>query len=233
MFHPVGHQGPSVYWRRRLIFAASIIALLGLIVVTAHVLLGSGSSKPRAAAGSSPNSPTQSAPVTQSTVTQPSISTSGSEPMSTTNSASSGTPSTGLSGSSSDAVALPCTASELTVSAATGEPEYTVGSTPVLMLQVIDKATVPCVQDLADKQIVMSVYNGVSRVWGSHDCEIQPGSDPRTLTPGQPVRISLVWSGLSSEPKCAGTRQRVGAGTYTLYVSLSGQNGTAAQFAMK
>jgi hypothetical protein len=101
------------------------------------------------------------------------------------------------------------------------------------MLQVIDTAKVPCIQDLADSQIVLRVYNGVSRVWGSHDCQIQPGKDLRTLAVGQPVRISVVWSGLSSQPNCAGTRQRVGAGTYTLYVALSGHGGTSAQFAMR
>ena len=42
--------------------------------------------------------------------------------------------------------------------------------------------------------------------------------------------MSITWSGLTSQPKCAGTRQRVGAGTYTLYASLAGHEGTAAQF---
>jgi hypothetical protein len=78
--------------------------------------------------------------------------------------------------------------------------------------------------------VELRVYNGESRVWGSHDCEIQPGTAQRTLEPGQVVRVSIVWSGLSSQPQCAGTRQRVGAGTYTLYALLSGRTGTAAQF---
>ena len=39
-------------------------------------------------------------------------------------------------------------------------------------------------QDLADPQVVLRVYNGESRVWGSHDCKIQPGTDDRTLMAG-------------------------------------------------
>ena len=46
----------------------------------------------------------------------------------------------------------------------------------------------------------------------------------------RPVQVAVTWSGLTSQPKCAGTRQRVGAGTYTLYAVLSGKTGTAKQF---
>jgi hypothetical protein len=100
------------------------------------------------------------------------------------------------------------------------------------MLQVTNTGRAPCVQDLADSQVELRVYNGESRVWGSHDCSIQPGTSERMLAVGAPVRVSIVWSGLSSQPKCAGTRQRVGAGTYTLYALLSGHEGVAAQFAV-
>ncbi|MEO9140477.1 MAG: hypothetical protein ABI345_15615 [Jatrophihabitans sp.] len=90
----------------------------------------------------------------------------------------------------------------------------------------------PCVQDLADSTVELKVYNGESRVWGSHDCEIQPGTADRTLAVGQTVRVSIKWSGLTSQPGCTGTRQRVGAGTYTLYATLSGKTGKATQFSI-
>lgn len=227
MFHPVGHQSASVYWRRRLFLIASVIALIGLIAVSAHVALSKDPGKP--AAGSSghatPHTTTSVPPATHS-VTHSATTTPSNTPVTS----HSGSP-TG-SGSSSVAAAA-CTASQLVVQAKTSQSAYSVGTEPVLMLQVTNKSTVPCIQNLADSQIVMRVYNGVSRVWGSHDCTVEPGTDTRTLAVGQPVQISIVWSGLSSQPKCAGTRQRVGAGTYTLYVSLSGHDGTAAQFALK
>jgi hypothetical protein len=116
------------------------------------------------------------------------------------------------------------------VKAVVGKPRYAVGDQPVLTLQVTNTGSAPCVQNVADSQIVLRVYNGASRVWGSHDCQIEPGVDERTLEPDKPAGFSVVWSGLTSQPKCAGTRQRVGAGTYTLYAALSGHDGRATQF---
>lgn len=113
-----------------------------------------------------------------------------------------------------------------------GQTTYHVGQKPVLMLQVTNTGSTPCVQDLADRQIVLKVYNGESRVWGSHDCETQPGTDDRVLAVGRPVRVSITWSGLTSQPGCTGTRHRVGAGTYTLYPSLAGHQGKATQFSI-
>ena len=111
-----------------------------------------------------------------------------------------------------------------------GKSSYKVGDHPLLQLQVVNKGPASCIQDLADKQIELRVYNGESRVWGSHDCQVEPGSNDRMLAVGSPVRVAITWSGLTSRPGCAGTRQRVGAGTYTLYAYLSGRNGKATQF---
>ncbi|MBE7189329.1 hypothetical protein [Jatrophihabitans endophyticus] len=123
-----------------------------------------------------------------------------------------------------------CTSSELKIAAVVGKSTYRVGQDPMVGLRVTDVGSTPCAADLADKQIVLKVYNGVSRVWGSHDCQVQPGKKERTLGVNAPVLASVSWSGETSQPKCAGTRQHVGAGTYTLYATLSGTTGTAARF---
>jgi hypothetical protein len=114
--------------------------------------------------------------------------------------------------------------------AATGAPSYAVGAEPVLRLQVTNNGPGNCTQDLADSQVELRVYNGAARVWGSHDCEIQPGTNIKTLAVGVTVSVQITWSGLSSQPACAGTRQRVGAGVYTVYAYLSGAQGVPAQF---
>jgi hypothetical protein len=147
----------------------------------------------------------------------------------TTGSTAPHTKSSSSSGTSSIPPA-PCTSSGLSVSAVAAKSSYHVGDQPVLELQVVNTGTKPCVQDLADSQVVLRVYNGESRVWGSHDCKIEPGSDKRTLAPQTSVRVAITWSGLTSSPGCKGTRQRVGAGTYTLYAALSGKTGRATQF---
>lgn len=122
---------------------------------------------------------------------------------------------------------------DLGLAAQAGQAEYSVGDEPVLSILVTNPGAQPCVQDLADPQITLRVYNGESRVWGSHDCTIQPGTDGHTLMGRSSVRVSVVWSGMSSQPKCAGIRQRAGAGTYTLYASLAGREAKAAQFSMR
>jgi hypothetical protein len=114
--------------------------------------------------------------------------------------------------------------------AVVAKTSYQVGDQPLLELQVTNTGSKPCVQDLADRQVELRVYNGESRVWGSHDCKIQPGTNDKTLAAALPVRVAITWSGLTSQPGCAGTRQRVGAGTYTLYALLSGKTGKASQF---
>ncbi len=121
-----------------------------------------------------------------------------------------------------------CRPNALQVSAASSAPSYQVGQQPTLYLQVVDPGPAPCAQDLADGQVELRVFNGESRVWGSHDCQIVPGTDVRTLPPGTPVRVGVQWSGLSSQPGCAGARQRVGAGTYTVYALLGGVQGAPA-----
>jgi hypothetical protein len=227
MFRPVGDLPPSVYWRRRFAFLASVVALVFLIVLTVRVLTSDSSSTP-AASGTSRTPPTHSHSHSRSS---PRPSTSAS---SSSHSASASTSKSSPSGSTSSSVApKQCTASQLSLSAASNRSSYSVGEQPVLSIVVKDVASVPCVQDLADPQIILRVYNGESRVWGSHDCKIEPGTNDQTLMAGSSVRVSIVWSGLSSQPSNCNNRQRAGAGTYTLYASLSGREGTAAQFTIR
>ncbi|MGH8860733.1 MAG: hypothetical protein ACRDVG_05775 [Jatrophihabitantaceae bacterium] len=229
MFQPVGDLPPSIYWRRRFALVASVIALLVLVTLTVHVLASGNDTKsgaagpsgtPSGSGGGTSASTARSTPASSASSTRPGSSTPGST-------------SPGASGSSSGSVPpQPCAAEHLDLSAAVEHPSYSVGASPVVSILIKNLSAAPCVQDLADKQIVLSVYNGESRVWGSHDCKTQPGTDERTLNARASVRISIVWSGLSSQPGCQ-RRQRVGAGTYTLYASLAGRQGRAAQFTIR
>jgi hypothetical protein len=190
-------------------------ALLAMIVLTVSVLRpdgdkGSASPAPRSGPPSSTSPPSTPTPPQSSSVSRPSSVTRSSAPSAPPR----------------------CTPTALKVAAVVGQPSYHVGEKPMVLLQVTNIGSAPCVQNLADSQVELRVYNGESRVWGSHDCTVQPGTADRTLAVGQPVRVSVIWSGLSSQPKCAGTRQRVGAGAYTLYALLSGHQGSAAQFSI-
>lgn len=229
MFRPVGSEPAAVYWRRRLWFLAAVIALIALLAVTVHVVFAKSGGTPAAAGDSSPT--THSPPA--GTSSAPPTDSASSAPVSSPNSSSSPSAGSSPAGGSGSPMPSPCAASALSVVAVASQPSYAVGAQPTLSLQVTNTGSTPCVQNLADSEILLTVYNGVSRVWGSHDCKIQPGVDERTLAAEQTVKISVVWSGRSSQPACAGTRQQVGAGTYTLYASLSGHQGKAAQFAIQ
>ena len=224
MFHPVGSQPPSVYWRRRVLFVGSTVLVVVLLVVTLRAVTSDGGSANTAAGTTSSSSrPRASTPVGSS-----STSASPTAAASSTHRSGSSSPKSVKAPSSTPPAT--CRTSDLAVSAVVAAPNYKIGATPTLEMQVTNVGKAPCVQDLADKQIVLKVYNGESRVWGSHDCETQPGTALRTLAVNSPVRVTLTWSGLTSSPNSCKSRQRVGAGTYTLYATLSGKTGKAAQF---
>ena len=224
MFHPVGPQPPSVYWRRRLVLFAAVLALLVLLALTLKAV-ASGGDQPASAHGSAPTggstsstaSATKATPRTHSATSR------------TVRSSTSKAPAPHTSSSTPPPA---CASKDLSVAAVVGKDSYQVGDQPLVELRVTNVGAAPCVQDLADRQVELKVYNGESRVWGSHDCKVQPGTAVRTLAPHTPVLVAITWSGLSSSPGCTGTRQRVGAGSYTLYASLAGKTGTAAQFSI-
>lgn len=229
MIHPVGSQPPSVYWRRRLVLLASVVAVLALIALTARELLTTDSGSPGAAGTTSASHSTSRSASHPSTRT----STPRTNPARSTGPTSASPGKTGSSSPAkptSSAAPRPCSPASLGLAAASDKKKYSVGEQPVLAIVVTNKNVAACVQDLADPQIVLRVYNGESRVWGSHDCVVVPGTSEQTIMGKASVQVSVDWTGLSSRPGCKGARQRVGAGTYTLYASLSGHEGKAAQF---
>jgi cytoskeletal protein RodZ len=214
MLRPVGNLPATVYWRRRVVLLAVFVAVIFLLVITLHTL-GSGGGAVTAASTTSRSSST-----TPSTTSPPPSS------VSTTSSAT--TPSPTASGST---VLGACTPAQLKIVAATDKPTYNVGDQPVVAMQVTNTGPTPCTEALGDAQIEFRVYNGAARVWGSHDCKIDPTPDVETLAVNSTVAKTVAWSGYSSETNC-GTRQKVGAGTYTLYAYLNGTQGTTAQFSI-
>jgi len=219
MLKPTGPHAPAVYWRRRLVLLGAVF----VVILVGYYLFGSSGGGGRSSAAQPHGTSSAAARVPHSTPTVSAVHTS---PAKTSTAAKPKHP--------KHTVAPPktCTPAQVHVAAATGATNYHTGDQPVLILQVVDVGTVPCVQTLADSAVELRVYNGESRVWGSHDCKVAPGTLDRTLLVGQPVRVSLTWSGLSSQAGCKGQRQHVGAGTYTVYALLSGRLGSAAQFSI-
>jgi hypothetical protein len=235
MMHPIGSLPPHVYWRRRVMLGGALAAVI-LLVLTVFALSSNGTTDEASSAGGSSSHPAPTSPTGATspapTTPAPSQTSSAAAPASGSSSgATTPNPASPASSGSASAV-VACIGAQLTVSAGSQAPTYKVGDQPVLTLLVTNNGPGNCTQDLADSQVQLVVYNGAARVWGSHDCLIQPGTDLKTLVAGSTVGVQITWSGLSAQPACAGTRQRVGAGTYTLYPYLAGAQGTAAQFSI-
>jgi hypothetical protein len=226
MLHPVGNLPARVYWRRRLVFVG--LPLLGIILLLWAALSGGGdhpsarntastTTRPSTSAATTPAQPRDSASIGVSTTTpkptSPAVTSAPSAPV---------TPAVRKGY---------CAVADLTVTAATAKKSYAVKSKPELSMLVTNTSAAPCKLDAADNT-EWRVYSGDARVWGSHDCAVQSGANVITLAARQPVRLSISWSGLTSLPKCAGTRLAVQAGTYKLYAYLDGKASPATTFAI-
>ena len=220
MLTPRGPLPQKVYWRRRMFLAAFAV----LAVVTAGVVvLGGGSDEvdPRLTGAGPVPSASPTAPPATDTTTATDASTVAAG---TSAGASSSAP------SAADQPVQPCAAGAVTIAAATDAASYPVGASPALRIVLTNVSAAPCTADLSDQQIELFVYFGEARIWGSHDCNIEPGTAVQTLPVGQAVTREIVWTGLSSVPGCTATRQRAVAGTYTLRPTLSGVAGTPSTF---
>ncbi|HSY15627.1 MAG TPA: hypothetical protein VK816_06540 [Jatrophihabitantaceae bacterium] len=226
MLHPIGSLPPGVYWRRRVLIAVVAVAAVVLVVLTFHAMTSRATGVQAGGAGPT-GGPSLSPAVASSARTSTAPTTTPVTATTSPTATASVTPTTPTTGS-----AMPpnCTPGHLKIAAATGAPTYKIGDEPVVEIQVTNTGTVPCVEDLADPKIELRVYNGAARVWGSHDCQVVPGTDLETLPVGQTIGKTVQWSGLTSQPACAGVRQRVGAGKYTLYALLNGVQGSTAVF---
>jgi hypothetical protein len=208
----------------------SVVVLIVLIVLTVKSI-GGGDGSPAAASDTS-SSGAVGPGGSSSTVTRPSTSGSHSSSVPARSSSSPARQSPSSAHSSAPVKAADCTAAQMKVAAVVEHSTYAVGAQPVVMLQATNTGAAPCIQNLGGRNVELQIYNGESRVWGSNDCAVDPTPVERTFAVNKAVRVSITWSGLTSQKKCAGTRQRVGAGTYTLYPYLMGHRGTAAQFAI-
>jgi hypothetical protein len=230
MLHPLGNLPARVYWRRRLVFIGLPLLVI-VLLLWAALSSGGNHSNPRAAA-STTTKPASSAQTTTSA--QPrdpgSVAVSTTTPKATSTAASSSPASTA---SKAAAGKGSCSAGALDVAAGTDKKSFTVKSQPGLSMLVTNTSGSACKLDVADKHDEWRVYSGDARVWDSHDCAVRSGSHVITLSAQQAIRLSITWSGLTSLPKCAGTRMAVQAGTYTLYAYFDGKKSPSTTFTVK
>jgi hypothetical protein len=213
VLHPVGPLPASVYWRRRAVVFAGLVAVL---LLSWAILPGGGDQQPRdsVAAVGSPSP------------TEPSAAATSADPGGLTASPATDDPGRAGDGAAPSAATpaptpkpvppKPCADATLRLTVSPAQPTYAVGQEPVLRLQVRNVGTVACTRDLGAALQEVLLYNGTLRLWSSNDCYPEGERDQELMRPGVAHSFSVTWSGLASRPKCFGTRTRVGAGSYQL-----------------
>jgi hypothetical protein len=221
VLHPVGPLPASVYWRRRGLVLAGVVVALVLLAS----LLGSGGGDgvpavagadgggtPGAGASTPSGSPTPTASGSLTGTPPPLDETGPGEDLGS----GSGPAATSRSPKPSLQPPRPCADAALRLTVKAVQSVYRVGDMPVIELTVQNISTAACTRDLGAAQQEVLLYAQTTRIWSSNDCFPGGERDVQALLPRERVSFSVKWSGLSSMPRCAGTRSQVGPGQYRL-----------------
>ena len=210
MWHPVGALPARVYWRRRLVVLAVLLAVVGggtwltLAVLDARADAGTNAATPTTPTRLPSLERVVPSPATIATPTPPDLAAA----VAAAERAVPAAPVRPAGG--------PCTDDMIGLEVRS-PGTVAVGSKPTLELVVTNVSDVPCVRALDKGLQEIQLYDGAgTRLWGSNDCFPEASSDPRTLAPGQAVSLPVVWGGLTSEPTCTAARGTPGPGGYTL-----------------
>jgi hypothetical protein len=219
VLHPVGPLPARVYWLRRAYVAAAVLVVLVLLWVVAPN--GGGGARPDTAAAVSSATAESGAP-TSLAATPPADDPGRAEDADPTSPGTSAASSTAPVVTARPKPAPPpvCPDRALSLQVRPEHPEFRVGSSPRILLDIRNVSSLSCLRDVGSGQQELVLMRGTARLWSSNDCYPEDVRDVRLLRPGAALTFGVVWSGLSSRPKCAGTRTRVGAGTYQLVARL-------------
>ncbi len=214
VLHPVGPLPAAVYWRRRLVVLAVLLAVLGGVGwLVVSLVTGPGTSA--AATGSTTSSEPTGTPALDRVVpSSAGVQTPTPQP-SPTAPATPTTPAAPV-----QEAGAPCSDDVVALEVRTPGTVPS-GAAPVLELVVTNTAAVPCTRVLDQQLQEMVLLDGAgTRLWGSNDCQPETSSDTRTLAPGEQVAFPLTWSGLTSEPTCTAARVPVAPGSYVVRARL-------------
>ena len=206
MLHPVGDLPAAVYWRRRLMVLAVLLAVLGGIGWLGLALVRADGGETTAA--SSSRSPTRP-PALERVVPSVSAVSTPTPPVPAEVTPSAVSPAAPAPGS-------PCTDDMISLEVR-APATVALGSKPTFELLVTNVAAVPCVRALDKGLQELQLFDSAgARIWGSNDCFPEVSADTRTLGPGETVTFPVVWGGLTSEPTCTAGRDDPAPGSYLL-----------------
>jgi hypothetical protein len=209
VLHPVGKLPAAVYWRRRLVVLAVLLAFLGGGTWLGFALAARGEAEGAESSSSASRSHVRVPALDRVLPSVESIRTPG-VPATAEVTAAEVAPAPG------PAAGGPCTDDMIALAVRT-PGSAAVGSKATFELVVQNVSAVPCTRAL-DKGLQELLLHDPAgnRLWGSNDCFPEASTDPRTLGPGETVAFPVVWGGLTSEPTCTAARVPPAPGSYLL-----------------
>jgi hypothetical protein len=227
VLHPVGDLPAAVYWRRRLVVLVALLGVLGgggWLAVALADRSGGSAGAPGSSTGAAPTSertPALERVLPSLAGVRTPVASSRVDPAEARPRTTPATETAPVTASATPTPTGPTPGSQcaddmidLTVSV---PDSVASGSKPTLRMVVTNTSRVACVRTL-DKELqemVIARADG-TRLWGSNDCFPEESDDRRRLESGESVVLSLVWSGLSSDPGCTAERTALPPGDYVV-----------------
>ena len=194
---PVGPLPAGVYWRRRMVLALGLLAVLVAIVLIV-VRPGQGAATP-------PAGPTSSTP---STGTAETAEPEGDE--------------TEPPPADADGTPAPCTAGSVQVEAVMDKDNYAQDERPQLSLTLTNSGSSACLLQAGTDVQEYRITSGSDLIWSSKHCQQDQQPTEAVLEPGKSVSTTpFEWSRERSDPAtCEGERTAAvgGGATYVLQV---------------
>jgi len=218
ILHPVGPLPPGAYWLRR----GLALALIALVVAAGWWAFGRDGGPAAQAAGPGPSTSasttahaTVSATVTPKTTTSPKPTVS---PKATV---------------SPSVAPVACAASAVRVEAATDAASYAAGRRPLLSLIVTNTGSVPCLRNVGQGAVTLTVTSGGVRIWSSEDCAPGGPLGPQLIAPGSKVTHGVSWTRLTSKVGCPAGLPTAPPGSYDLVATNEAIASQAVRFILR
>ena len=192
----------AVYWRRRAVALAVVIAPILLVL--------------RACAGPDDAAPTPSPTATKSPAVETATVAKQQKPKAETTTVAK-QPKKTTTPTPAQTVA-DCRGSELEVTITADALTYPVGSPVTLAVRIANLGTTACKRDvgaLANEVYITDIEGTV--VWSSDACQVDNRTQVVTMKPGSVFGNTQVWAGLNSGRDCASAAPDAAPGTYFAY----------------
>lgn len=219
MGQPRGRLPARVYWFRRVLVLATVLAL---VFAVARLIAGGGGEEPPAADSAAPAAVKTPASSPSAEPTQPTM--FGPVPVAPPTT-------TGVPSPTGTPVVLaeptgPCTVDEVTVTPAVAEP---VAGAPIEITLRLTGIRPACTFVVSPSSVVVKVTSGKDRIWSTQDCRKAIPRTTVTVRSNKPTEVPVTWSGRRSDAACSRATSWAMPGYYHVAASAIGSEPSDVQ----